>query len=575
MKGLFRIAFVTALLALGTSVCFGQSLTGTVRDSNGDSVADADVVLTRKSNSSFLRATSGENGQFVFNDLRPGKYSIDVSAAGFKGWTQSLIVDSQVELVAELEPANIAEIVSVSSNFLAGTREALEQTPGSIQTLSKSELELSRVFNFSEALRKISGVSIRNEEGFGLRPNISIRGSDPTRSRKVLLLEDGIPLAYAPYGDNSSYYHPPIERFQSVEVLKGSGQISYGPVTVAGVVNYLTPNPATIPEFTFKVTGGNRNFLNSSAGISGTFGKTGVIANFTRKQGDGSRENIKAGINDFSTKVIQTINGSNVLTFKYSHFDESSRVTYSGLTEAEFAEDPRQNPFRNDDLEFFREGFSASHTGIIGSSSSITTTFYTSYFSRDWWRQSSNSSQRPNRAGVDPDCTGMLDLNTTCGIIGTPRDFRTFGIEPRFNTSFDTGTIRSVLSAGFRVHYETQDRRSYDGDTPFSREEGSELKEKNLRNALAFSSFIQNRFIWNNLSITPGIRIERVRFERNNLLNGASAETSLTQVIPGIGIATIYPVTLRSLQVFTGGLPRPARPTYSPIMGASWNLIPN
>ena len=92
-----------------------------------------------------------------------------------------------------------------------------------------------------EALRKVSGVHARGEEGFGLRPNIGIRGLLPTRSSKVLLLEDGIPLSYAPYGDNASYYHPPIDRFESVEVIKGAGQVLYGPMTVGGVINYITP----------------------------------------------------------------------------------------------------------------------------------------------------------------------------------------------------------------------------------------------------------------------------------------------------------------------------------------------
>ncbi len=71
----------------------------------------------------------------------------------------------------------------------------------------------------------------RDEEGFGLRPNIGIRGLNPTRSSKLLLLEDGIPLAYAPYGDNASYYHPPVNRFERIEVLKGSSQILFGPQT--------------------------------------------------------------------------------------------------------------------------------------------------------------------------------------------------------------------------------------------------------------------------------------------------------------------------------------------------------
>ena len=114
-----------------------------------------------------------------------------------------------------------------------GSPEKLEHIPGSGQIIDQKDLESSRVFTANEALRKAAGVNVRDEDGFGLRPNIGIRGLNPTRSTKVTLLEDGIPLAYAPYGDNASYYHPPIDRFERIEVLKGAGQILFGPKTSA------------------------------------------------------------------------------------------------------------------------------------------------------------------------------------------------------------------------------------------------------------------------------------------------------------------------------------------------------
>ena len=126
---------------------------------------------------------------------------------------------------------------------IIGTKDNLERIPGSGYVLDKETLESSRVFTTNEALRKVPGINVRDEEGLGLRPNIGIRGLNPTRSTKVTLLEDGLPLAYAPYGDNASYYHPPIERFESIEVLKGAGQILYGPQTIGGVINYITPPP--------------------------------------------------------------------------------------------------------------------------------------------------------------------------------------------------------------------------------------------------------------------------------------------------------------------------------------------
>ena len=507
---------------------------GSVRDTNGGAVVGADIKIKQQESNFEQNAVTNERGEFGFNSLEKISYQLTVAAKSFTAQTQTIDISRTSSLIITLEPENIAEYVSVTSSYLAGTAEALERTAGSIETINKDTLEKSRVFNFSEALRKVSGVNIRDEEGFGLRPNIGIRGTNPTRSTKVLLLEDGIPLAYAPYGDNASYYHPPIERFESVEVLKGAEQIEYGPVTVAGVVNYITPNPPEKSGFSLKFIGGNRDYFNGNVGFGGTFGKTGVLFNFTRKQGAGARDNIRLGLNDFSSKIVQSINDKNVLTFKYSHFNEDSQIAYSGLTETEYAENPRQNPFLNDSFNLFREGLSVSHTFVFTPKASLTTKAYTSYFSRDWWRQSSNSGERPNRRGNDPDCRGMQDLLTTCGNQGRLRDYRIYGIEPRFNMRFDSGEIRNDLNIGFRIHHENQDRRQKNGDLPTSRD--GILVESNVRRNLAVSGFIQNRFIWKNFSFTPGARLENIKFKRINRLNNTIGETEITQIIPGLGV---------------------------------------
>lgn len=538
MKSRHRCRYAVLILVLSVSIfsqSSGELVNGRVVDLAGAGIPGAEVRLIDPSGLILETLRSDPEGHFYGRFEMMAVKRIEVRAKGFAVFSVDIGPSTVQPVEIPLRPENIAVVVSVAQNYLAGTAEALERTPGSIEFIGADELENARVFNFSEALRKVSGVNVRSEEGFGLRPNISIRGSDPTRSRKVLILEDGVPLSYAPYGDNSSYYHPPVERYESIEVLKGSGQIAYGPVTVAGVINYLTPVPSEGAKFEIGLTGGNRDYFNGFAGYSGTIGSTGILLNFTRKQGEGSRDNIRSGVNDVSFKVVQPLGPSNVLTIKYSHFNEDSRITYSGLTEAEFAADPRQNPFRNDDLDFFREGFSVQHTALLGARRSVTTNFYTSYFSRDWWRQSSNSDQRPNRLGSDPDCSGMRDLHTTCGNQGTPRDFSVVGVEPKFTATFTSGSVRSELSAGFRLHYETQFRRAYNGDLPDSRD--GEITELNKRNILAGSGFVQNRFVFGRLSVTPGLRIERIGYERSNLLNGANASTAITQVIPGIGAA--------------------------------------
>jgi Fe(3+) dicitrate transport protein len=528
---------LTIFFSIAVSAQNSSILRGRVTDANGAGVAGAEVVLKRNG-VRFERVTVADaEGKFEFDDIVEGSYELTASAKNFGTLTKTISFKPNEAVEISLSPQAITETVFVKSSSLAGTSESLSEIPGSIERVDAQTLENSRVFNFSEALRKVSGVNVRDEEGFGLRPNIGIRGTNPTRSTKILLLEDGIPLSYAPYGDNASYYHPPIERFESIEVLKGSGQIVYGPVTVAGVVNYLTPNPPEKPTFNFKLEGGNRRFFNGGVGFGGTFGRFGIIANFNRKQGDGARENVNSKLNDFATKMTFAINDRNLLSGRFTAYIEDSNVTYTGATEAEYSLNPRGNIFRNDFFYGQRYGFSVQHVGILTDKINLTTNFYNAYFSRDWWRQSSNSSQRPNRLNVDPDCLSLAQLNTTCGNEGRLRKYNTVGIEPRLNAIFDTGSVRNEFTGGFRLHWERQNRRQENGDLPNSR--SGAVSEINLRDNFAVSGFVQNRFIIGDFAITPGVRIERITFERENRLANpvAIGKTDLTQVIPGFGIA--------------------------------------
>lgn len=520
------ILLLTVCFAAVIANAQNTDFNGKVVDVNGSAVKNANVQIIETKQI----AVTNSNGEFSFN-LPEGNYKVCVTAKGFSAEVQTVAAGKKIEVM--LQPAKIAEVVSITSNYLVGSPESLEQTAGSLQIVDKLELEKSRVFNFSEALRKVTGVNVRDEEGFGLRPNIGIRGTNPTRSSKILLLEDGLPLSYAPYGDNASYYHPPIERFESVEVLKGSGQLSYGPTTIAGVVNYITPNPPEKTTFSLKLIGGNRDFFNGNAQFGGTYGKTGILFNLNRKQGEGARENVRSKLSDFSSKIVQTINSRHVLTAKFSLLKEDSQVTYSGLTEAEYAVNPRGNPFLNDNFDAYRTGFSLQHTVVLNSKTTLTTNGYYNYFSRDWWRQSSNSGQRPNQIGGN--CRGLIDLLTTCGNEGRLRDYKTFGIEPRFNIVFNVGKLRNDFNAGFRLHAERQARIQKNGSTPTAR--NGVIVEDNLRENNALSAFAQNRFIYKNVAVTAGFRVERIDFRRVNRLTDASGKTGITEIIPGIGVS--------------------------------------
>lgn len=555
---LFHAAILLALFAAPAAAQPGRSsISGRVVDSNGAVVATATVTLRQSSNKSERTAATDANGAFRFDNLSGTEYRLTASGEGFSPASQAIALRQsetrEVQLV--LQAGAIAETVVVSASRIADTPETVERTPGSVDIVDARTLEISRVFTANEALRKVAGVNVREEEGFGLRPNIGIRGTNPTRSTKVLLLEDGIPFTYAPYGDNSSYYHPPIDRFESIEVLKGSGQIVYGPSTVGGVINYLTPNPPLKPSGTITLVGGNRDYFNGQANYGGTWGNTGLVFNFMRKQGEGGRDNVRSGLNDFYFKSVTTFSDRQALTFRFNYYGEDSNVTYSGLRQSEYEADPRQNPFLNDFFYGRRFGASATHAFVFNSNVILSTNIYGAFFKRHWWRQSSNSGERPNRlntlAGGDPDCRGMIDLYTTCGNQGRLREYYTLGIDPRLRVNYSFSGWRGEADFGFRAQFENQDRQQQNGDTPTSR--SGVAVENNERKNQAYSAFVQNRFLFGKWAVTPGLRVERINYERTNRLAngglGVQGRTQLTQWIPGLGV-TFSPV--ERINLFAG-----------------------
>ncbi|MBL8187287.1 MAG: TonB-dependent receptor [Acidobacteria bacterium] len=565
---IFKALCIGLLLAALSQIGLAQTrflLSGRVTDSTGATINGATVTARQLGNSFDRAVNTDDGGNYRLENLLPGEYQITARGEGFSLSAQTIRLDAERNLDFILRPGTLTEDVSVVSTQLAATLEEQARIPGSVEIIDARSLEISRPFNFNEALRKAPGVYTRDEEGFGLRPSISIRGLDPNRSAKVLLLEDGVPLGHAPYGDTDAYYHPPIERYNGIEILKGSSQIAHGPNTLSGAVNYLTPNPPGEAERfggSLTLIGGNRNYFNGYGSIGASFGKgagqTGVLFDFLRKQGEGARENMRFGVNDVLVKTVTKLNerGTQTLGFKFNYYGEDSNVPYSGLTLAEFIANPRANPFRNDFFYGDRFGASALYTNTLNSKVVLTTALYASNFKRDWWRQSSNSDQRPNRRGFNG-CNGLAELDTLCGNEGRLRNYDTFGIDPRLKISSRAGET----DLGLRYHRETQNRIQQNNDTLGPNGRSGVTVEDNQRKNSALSGYIQHRFLFGKLALTPGVRIEHVNIERTNRLGTlVTGKTDVTEIIPGIGVAYS---PLSRLTIFAGAHrgfspPRPA-----------------
>ncbi len=512
------------LTSIHTGELRGQVL---AKESNQPLVgANIVVVGTR------LGTSTNEAGRFTIPKIPVGTYSVQVSMLGYAEATHTVTVREgevvSLDVVLTARPIDLPVVEIVGSH-----PSVTMKIPGSADVITGKTIWSAHPVGFNEILRKVPGVHVRDEEGFGIRPNIGIRGLFPTRSGKVLLLEDGIPFTQAPYGDPAAYYHPPITRFDRIEVLKGSGQILFGPQTIGGVINYLTPLPPAKTAGAAKMMGGNRNYLFGQFDLGSTLGPVGFFLDYTHKQGALARENTSTNINDITGKMVWRLDDDSKVSLKANYYKETSNTTYAGLTKIEFEENPYQNQFKDDWFYIDRFGAHAIYDRFLGDHGAvIAVNLYAYQFKRHWWRQGNNAGTNSTDPGNTPGARTVLNPTRNDG---RNRLYHVWGIEPKMRTNHQLFGVLHETDFGVRAHFEVQDRKQIEGNSPTARD--GVLREDNLRETKAYSLFLQDRMVFGNRwTLSGGLRIENIHHARTNRLNNASGNTSLTEVIPGIGL---------------------------------------
>lgn len=418
----------------------------------------------------------------------------------------------------------------------------INRIPGSIFKIGEEKLRMINPMSGNEVFKRVAGINIVDEEGLGLRLNLGIRGLDPDRSRSVLVLEDGIPVSIAPYGEPELYYTPPIDKMSGVEILKGSGSILFGPQTIAGVVNYLTTDPPFKSTTSVTLKGGGYGIFFGKLGYGTTHGNVGIQLNVFRKQGDNIGV-LKYRISDVNTKFKISFSNKSTLGVKVSVYDEVSNSTYVGITQTMYNKGEYYPKIpENDNLDLRRYTASVTHNFEISKNSSISTTVYGYTTDRIWRRQDFTRTRISNATKIWGDTSvsgGALYMRNTTAI--RDRRFMVAGVEPRLFVRYNIGKINNELDMGVRYHYERAYERRINGSKP-DVESGSLVSDE-IRTGNAFSGFAQNRFFLNkNLTVTPGVRLESFFFERNILRNNSRdtilmASSNNFQIIPGMGVS--------------------------------------
>ena len=503
------------------------SVSGTViRENNNAPLEGANVVFVSEGGEEF-GASTDVSGKFNLNNLPSGKYNVTISFIGFQDYKENIILDNNKTYTINAS-LNIQPIIMAKLEIISDSNLPYDELPGTSTVLDIKTIRTIDPVGTQEMLELIPGINGYADDGFSnSRLSIGIRGLNPRRSSRVLILEDGIPIQPALYVYPNMYYNPPSERIDRVEVIKGSGAIKFGPQTMGGVINYYTRRPRN--DF-----GGRLNLKAGENGYSSIFAEFGGSRNkkfkpevqVLFKRGDGFREN-----NNF-----QQVNGTFKLNYLKSpdeniflkaNFNfEDSNATYTGLTKFSFDKDPKFNPKKDDNFKLFRTAVDLINTKRINSRFSKSTTAFVSYFDRRWWRENdifiSASDLNSSNPTIQPyyNTGNLIRTGNGKDNFGILRTFYVFGLQQAYTLDRSIFGYQSRLEFGGRVYWERFIDDKQSGSNTDSRSgiyyiPAATDKDKDVivgqshhYETTAFSGFISESVDVNGFQVRPGLRFE-------------------------------------------------------------------
>ncbi|MCP1676096.1 Fe(3+) dicitrate transport protein [Natronocella acetinitrilica] len=467
---------------------------------------------------------------------------------------------------------------------ITGDPDRIREVPGSAQVLDRSVLDRHSYSDPHRILRAVPGVNVAEEEGFGQFPHISMRGTPPERNSRVTIMEDGVPVAPAPYSAPAAYYFPPMSRMDRVEVLKGSSSIRHGPYTTGGAINMLsTPIPGQLSGKADVLFGSN-NGRRVHANLGGTVGQWGWLVEGLQEGSDGFKQldNPARGPNqpdpntgfdrrNLLTKLRWNSDPSAELyqevELKFANDERSIQDTYLGLTAQDFS----NNPFRRyrgsqfDEINTSNDLYQLRHYIQFNQNVDMSTSIYRTETVRNWYKlhevdgNGDGSFQGITPILDDPDANDDA-LSWIKGDPNNPdargavrannREYYGQGIDLRLGYLYDAIGWNHELDVGLRFHQDEEDRFQwqdlYSMQNGYmvleSREEFGETTNR-LTRARAVATYLQNTARRGPWAVTAGLRLEDINIRREDWSGPSRSGGNRTQndsndyrvLIPGVG----------------------------------------
>lgn len=193
-----------------------------------------------------------------------------------------------------------------------------------------------------QILGRIPGANFSEIQGSGFPSNgVGFRGLDPTQSIEVNTRQNGINIAADLYGYPETYYTPPMEAVDHIDVVRGASALQFGP-QFGGAIDYVTRSgtPDSPPVARAHATGGSFGSFGTFADVGGGTGRLTYYGYVQYRGEDGWRPNADFRQTSAYAKLGWRASDRVMLGLEYSLFRNRIHMP-GGLSDAQFAADPR------------------------------------------------------------------------------------------------------------------------------------------------------------------------------------------------------------------------------------------
>ncbi len=558
--------YSTILFCLWALITSAQySISGHVSTEAGnENIEEAQVVLKELN----LICSTDKKGNFKMEDVPAGEYNLVVFSFQYETDQRTLTVDDDTKLdisLKELEQELSEVVIQERKEEIFGMKRLQPVEGTAIYAGKKSEVILLDQMvgnkagnNARQVFSQVVGLNIYDTNDAGLQLSIGGRGLDPNRSSNFNMRQNGYDISADVLGYPESYYTPPAESLEEIEVVRGAASLQYG-TQFGGLVNFKMKSPVEDKkvELISRQSVGSWGMFSSFNSLSGTVGKFSYYTYFHYKRGDGYRPNSEFDSKNYFGDFRWQLAPDTKLSFEYTHMDYLAKQP-GGLIDQQFAEDPL---FSNRSRNWFHVNWNL-YCVTLEHKFSTWTDFSLNVFGLNASRKALGfrgiqGIEGMNRNPVtEPD---WLDeegnyVYTRDLIIG---DFSNWGAEARLLSRYTVGGKNMVFLIGSKFYNAHNTSRQgpgsndVDADFSFDLENNpnypnvSDFSFPNLNASLFGENVI---FVNDQLSVTPGFRFEYIKTESEGVYRNPIdlEETSDNRSLPrkflllGIGISNVF-----------------------------------